>query len=188
MAPPPPCNRRAKTRKGRFGACAQRIEPAMKILIAKRNTVRVPKRSAIFPLAGMKMARLRRYDVSATLIEGAATSKSLAMVGKAVARIVASSCSISIALATMRAMIRKLLFASSDAFCSLVDVSVSWMIVMAASALQTRRPVFQNGQPKGSIICDDLFGINLRSGECVRNGYKLTQRIRAQLLAKTSER
>ncbi len=42
------------------------------------------------------------------LMLGAATPKSRAMVGRAVARMVASSCSMNIALATIRAMKRKL--------------------------------------------------------------------------------
>jgi hypothetical protein len=51
---------RARTRKRRSGACAQRIEPKTKTAIAALKTVRDPNRSAILPLAGMKMARLRR--------------------------------------------------------------------------------------------------------------------------------
>ena len=60
MAPPRPCSNRAITRKNRFGACAQRSEPTTKTAMAERKTVRDPKRSAMAPLAGMKIARLRR--------------------------------------------------------------------------------------------------------------------------------
>ncbi|GES44340.1 hypothetical protein RsS62_35920 [Rhizobium dioscoreae] len=75
--------------------------------MADRKTVRDPKRSAIAPLAGMKIARLRRYEVSEMLMAGALTPKSLAMVGRAVASTVASSCSMNIALATISATTRK---------------------------------------------------------------------------------
>jgi hypothetical protein len=44
------------------------MEPIVKTMIAARKTVRVPKRSAIHPLAGMKTATDRIYDVSATFI------------------------------------------------------------------------------------------------------------------------
>ncbi len=42
------------------------------------------------------------------LIAGAVTWKSCAMVGRAVARTVASNCSMNMALATIRAIVRKL--------------------------------------------------------------------------------
>jgi len=60
IAPPMPCSSRASTRKDSVGASAQRMEPATKTAMAARKTVREPKLSAIRPLAGMKIARLRR--------------------------------------------------------------------------------------------------------------------------------
>jgi len=60
MAPPTPCRIRAATRNQRLSARPHRTEPSVKTMIAARKTVRVPKRSAIQPLAGMKTARLSR--------------------------------------------------------------------------------------------------------------------------------
>ena len=68
MAPPIPCTRRAATRSGRLLASEQRIEPSVNRMMAPLKTRRVPKRSAMMPLAGMNTARLRRYEVSAMLI------------------------------------------------------------------------------------------------------------------------
>lgn len=59
------------------------------------------------PLAGMKTARLSMYDVSATLICSGETSNERAIAGSAVARMVPSSCSMNIALAMIRATVRK---------------------------------------------------------------------------------
>ena len=60
MAPPMPCRMRASTRTPSEFACPQAIEPRVNTTIAARNTVRVPNRSAIQPLAGMNTARLSR--------------------------------------------------------------------------------------------------------------------------------
>ncbi len=60
IAPPTPCRMRAATRKARSSARPHRIEPTVNTAIAARNTVRVPNRSAIQPLAGMNTARLSR--------------------------------------------------------------------------------------------------------------------------------
>ena len=59
-APPMPCRKRAVTRKATLLARLHRIEPSMKVMMAARNTVRAPKRSAMRPDTGMKMARLIR--------------------------------------------------------------------------------------------------------------------------------
>ena len=60
MAPPMPWKNRASTSSGRLGAWAQAMEPRVKAMMAARNTLRAPKRSAMRPLTGMKMARLIR--------------------------------------------------------------------------------------------------------------------------------
>jgi len=60
MAPPMPCTMRAMTNSQSPFERPQAIEPIMKMPIAARNTVRAPNRSAIQPLKGMKIERLRR--------------------------------------------------------------------------------------------------------------------------------
>ena len=56
MAPPMPCTMRAMTKSVSELDSAQPIEPIMNTAMAARNTVRAPKRSAVQPLAGMKIA------------------------------------------------------------------------------------------------------------------------------------
>ncbi len=60
MAPPMPCRIRASTSTPSEFAWPQAIEPRVNTTMAARNTVRVPNRSAIQPLAGMNTARLSR--------------------------------------------------------------------------------------------------------------------------------
>jgi hypothetical protein len=60
MAPPMPCATRAMTKPVSELDSAQPIEPIMNTAMAARNTVRAPKRSAVQPLAGMKIASDRR--------------------------------------------------------------------------------------------------------------------------------
>ena len=74
--------------------------------MALENTVRAPNLSARLPLAGMRTARLKRYDVSAMLMCEGDTAKCLAMVGRAVASTVPSSCSMKRALAMISAVVR----------------------------------------------------------------------------------
>ncbi len=59
IAPPKPCRMRAATSMWILLEMPHRNEPRVKIPIAEANTRRVPKRSAIQPLTGMKTARLR---------------------------------------------------------------------------------------------------------------------------------
>ncbi len=59
MAPPQPCRMRKATRTWMLLEMPQRNEPSVKMPMAEANTSRVPKRSAIQPLMGMKTARLR---------------------------------------------------------------------------------------------------------------------------------
>jgi hypothetical protein len=54
----------------------------------------------------MRTARLKRYDVNAMLICEGDIAKCLAMVGKAVASTVPSSCSMKSALAMISAVVR----------------------------------------------------------------------------------
>jgi hypothetical protein len=58
MAPPQPCKMRKATSMWMFVEMPQRKDPRVKIPIAEEKTRRVPKRSAIHPLMGMKTARL----------------------------------------------------------------------------------------------------------------------------------
>ena len=60
MAPPMPCTIRAITKSVSDDDIAQPIEPSRKTAMAARNTVRAPKRSAVQPEAGMKIASDRR--------------------------------------------------------------------------------------------------------------------------------
>ncbi|MCY1240873.1 hypothetical protein D9M72_537420 [compost metagenome] len=56
IAPPMPCRKREKTKATRLLEMAQKMEPAMKTRIAARKIFLAPKRSAIQPLKGMKIA------------------------------------------------------------------------------------------------------------------------------------
>ena len=60
IEPPIPCRNRASTKPCSDPAKAQATEPAAKTTIARRNTVFAPKRSAIQPLTGMKIASATR--------------------------------------------------------------------------------------------------------------------------------
>ena len=60
MAPPMPWTIRAKTNCSSECEAAQPIEPSTNTPIAARNTLRVPKRSAVQPLAGMPIASDKR--------------------------------------------------------------------------------------------------------------------------------
>ncbi len=59
IAPPQPCRMRHATSTWMLLDMPQRNDPSVKMPIAEANTRRVPKRSAIQPLIGMKTARLR---------------------------------------------------------------------------------------------------------------------------------
>ena len=58
MAPPQPCRMRQATSTWMLLDMPQRNDPSVKRPIADANTRRVPNRSAIQPLIGMKTARL----------------------------------------------------------------------------------------------------------------------------------
>ena len=60
IAPPMPCRMRAATSAHSPCETPHRMEPRVNSAMAARNTVRVPKRSATLPLAGMNTARLSR--------------------------------------------------------------------------------------------------------------------------------
>ena len=57
-APPMPCRMRQATSTWMFVERPQRSDPSVKRPIADAKTRRVPNRSAIHPLTGMKTARL----------------------------------------------------------------------------------------------------------------------------------
>ncbi len=59
-APPKPCNNRDSTKVSSESDAAQATEPAMKITIATRKTLRAPHRSAIQAEIGMKIASATR--------------------------------------------------------------------------------------------------------------------------------
>ena len=59
MAPPQPCRTRQATSMWMSTARPHSSEPSVNRPIAEAKTRRVPKRSAIQPLIGMKTARLR---------------------------------------------------------------------------------------------------------------------------------
>ena len=58
IAPPQPCRMRHATSRWMLLEMPQRKDPRVKMPIAEANTRRVPNRSAIQPLMGMKTARL----------------------------------------------------------------------------------------------------------------------------------
>ncbi|CAM8771066.1 hypothetical protein NCM_02021 [Burkholderia pseudomallei] len=57
IAPPTPCTKRANVKSSRLFDAAHSSEPATKMPIAVRNTVRAPKRSASHPQIGMNTPR-----------------------------------------------------------------------------------------------------------------------------------
>ena len=59
MAPPQPWRMRQATSRWMSLDMPQRNDPRVKMPMAAANTCRVPKRSAIQPLMGMKTARLK---------------------------------------------------------------------------------------------------------------------------------
>ena len=102
MAPPMPWIMRNRTKSGRPWAKPQAAEPRLNTMIAARNTVRAPKRSAIQPLKGMNTASDRRYDVSASLSAIGSSCRSAAMAGSDVPITVESMVSMNKATATIR--------------------------------------------------------------------------------------
>ena len=101
MAPPIPCTMRDSTTSSSVLERPHRIEPRVKTMIAARKTLRAPNLSAAQPDSGMKTARARRYDVSASLSATGSSFKSTAIAGKAVANTVPSKFSMNKAVATM---------------------------------------------------------------------------------------
>src|SRR5712691_2778458 len=78
----------------------------MNTAIAARNTVRAPKRSAVQPLAGMKIASDSRYEVTASLSASGLVPISAAIAGSEVAMTVESMFSMNRATATISGTIR----------------------------------------------------------------------------------
>src|SRR5580700_10309573 len=78
----------------------------MNTAIAARNTVRAPKRSAVQPLAGMKIASDSRYEVTASLSASGLVPISAAIAGSDVAITVESMFSMNKATATINGIRR----------------------------------------------------------------------------------
>ena len=74
--------------------------------MAARNTVRAPKRSAVQPLAGMKIAKDSRYEVTASFKASGLVPISAAIAGSDVAMTVESMFSMNSATAMISGTIR----------------------------------------------------------------------------------
>src|SRR5260221_7179348 len=101
IAPPIPCNARAATKNPVELAKPQQTDPSAKIMMASRKMRRAPNRSANHPDAGMKTAKVNKYEVSANFSLIGASCKSRAIAGNAVERTVASRFSMNKAQATI---------------------------------------------------------------------------------------
>ena len=108
IAPPRPCRMRAITKSVTEEDSAQPIEPTMKTAIARLNTMRAPKRSAVQPEAGMNTASDSRYEVMASLSVSGLEPISAAIAGSEVAMTVESMFSMNRAVATMSGIRRSL--------------------------------------------------------------------------------
>ena len=85
IAPPMPWTIRASTNSSSERESAQPIEPSTNTPMAMRKTLRAPKRSAIQPLAGMKMASASRYEVTASFSASGLVPSARAIAGSDVA-------------------------------------------------------------------------------------------------------
>src|SRR6185295_5520172 len=97
---------RAMTKSVSEPESAQPIEPSTNTAIAARNTVRAPNRSAVQPLAGIKIASDNRYDVTASLSASGLVPISAAIAGSEVAITVESMFSMNSATATISGTMR----------------------------------------------------------------------------------
>ena len=97
---------RANTNCSSECEAAQPIEPSTNTLIAPRNTLRAPKRSAVQPLAGMQMASDSRYDVTASFNASGLVPSARAIAGSDVAMTVESMFSMNSAVAMISGTIR----------------------------------------------------------------------------------
>src|ERR1700710_2011120 len=112
IAPPTPCTMRAITKWVTEEDSAQPTEPTMNTAMARLNTMRAPKRSAVQPLAGMNTASDKRYEVIASFNVSGLVPISAAIAGSEVAMTVESMFSMNRAVATMSG-IRRSLFMES---------------------------------------------------------------------------
>ena len=103
MEPPRPCRTRDAVNIGIVRLMPQSADAIVKMRMAEANTLRSPKRVAVHPLSGMKMASVSRYAVMPTFTATADVPKLRAIVGNPVAMIVASRFSINSAPAASRA-------------------------------------------------------------------------------------
>ena len=90
IAPPMPCRIRATTSIHRLLLTAQSAEATVNVAMAQSSIRRPPNRSVSQPLTGIPMAMVTRYAVIAMLMSIAATPRSAAIAGAAVAMIVPS--------------------------------------------------------------------------------------------------
>src|SRR4051812_7854457 len=108
IAPPTPCTMRAMTKWVTEEDNAQPTDPTMKTAMARLNTMRAPKRSAVQPLAGMNTASDSRYEVIASFNVSGLVPISAAIAGSEVAITVESMFSMNRAVATMSGIRRSL--------------------------------------------------------------------------------
>ena len=106
IEPPMPCRNRETTKVGSELEKAQAIEPTTKTAMARRKMLVAPKRSAIQPEIGMKMASDTKYDVSASFRAIGLVPMSAAMAGSEVAITVESMFSMNKATARMSGVMR----------------------------------------------------------------------------------
>src|SRR5690606_4649018 len=104
---PMPWKKRDSTKLSSEKAKEQASDPSMKTKIASRKIFLAPKRSAIHPLIGIKIASDTKYAVSASLSEIASVPISAAMAGRDVAMTVESNCSMNRATARISGVIRR---------------------------------------------------------------------------------
>ncbi len=103
MEPPSPCNTRDAVNIPSVWLTPQSADATVKMRMAEAKTRRSPKRVAVQPLSGMKIASVSRYAVMPTFTATADVPKLRAMVGRPVAMMVASRFSMNSAPAASRA-------------------------------------------------------------------------------------
>ncbi len=106
-APPSPCSTRAATSSPKCRDAAQASEPSEKTAMANRNTVRVPKRSASQPEAGISMAMVSEYATITDCMRSGLSPRLAAIAGRAVLTIVASSVCMKKPTATIHSRMRR---------------------------------------------------------------------------------
>ena len=106
-APPRPCSTRAASSSFRWRELAHAREPSENTAMAKRNTLRVPKRSASQPEAGINMAMVNEYATITDCICSGLSPRLAAIAGRAVLTMVASSVCMKNPTATIHSRMRR---------------------------------------------------------------------------------